>query len=349
MKNLLKSVFAKSPPKQLRILPQDITIEVGAGQTLLEAALGQGISYPHDCTVGTCASCKSRLKEGRVREATPFGYTLSKEELDAGYILACQAFPRDGLTVVEIDADAADLPPAETYAATLVTREPLTHDILKVTLKVDRPLAYVAGQYANLLAPGLSDTRSYSFATAPQREGRRELEFYIRKVPGGEFTEALFKGELDGAPLEVVAPEGTFHLRAGDAPMVCIAGGSGLAPLISVLEHARNNRIRRKCTLLFGARTQADLYQLDVVKAIDAAWLDDFAFIPVLSHEPEGSDWSGARGWVTDHISAEFCQGAEGYLCGPPPMIDAAITRLVESGITIDRIHYDKFTDKRNQ
>lgn len=349
MKNLLKSVFAKAPPKHLRILPQDITIEVGAGQTLLEAALAKGIAYPHDCTVGTCASCKSRLTEGRVREATPFGYTLSKEELDAGYILACQAFPRDVLTVVQIDASNVALPTPETYAATIVSREPLTHDILKVLVKVDRPLTYVAGQYANLRAPGLSDSRSYSFAAAPQRNGRVELEFYIRKVPGGEFTEALFRGDLDAQPLEVVAPEGTFHLRAGDAPMVCIAGGSGLAPLVSLLEHARNNRIRRKCTVLFGARTQADLYQTDVLRAIGDGWLDDFAFIPVLSHEPEDSDWVGARGWVTDHVSAESCDGSEGYLCGPPPMIDAAITRLVENGITIDRIYYDKFTDKRDR
>ena len=111
MRDLLKSVFGKSKPKQLRILPQDVTIELGQGQTLLEAALANGVAYPHDCTVGTCASCKCRLKQGRVREATPFGYTLSKAELDAGYILACQAFPRDDLTVVEIEPASADLLP----------------------------------------------------------------------------------------------------------------------------------------------------------------------------------------------------------------------------------------------
>lgn len=349
MRDFLKSVFGKSKPKQLRILPQDVTIDLRQGQTLLEAALANGIAYPHDCTVGTCASCKTRLKQGRVREATPFGYTLSKEELDAGYILACQAFPRDDVTVVEIESAALDLPPAETYEANIVATEPLTHDIMKVTVQADRAVNYVAGQYANFRMADGSRARSYSFATAPQRKGRTTLEFYIRKVPGGEFTKALFNGQLDGKSLEMEAPHGNFHLRGGDAPLVCVAGGSGLAPLVSMLEHARVNRIRRQCTLLFGARTQADLYQLDAIQSIASNWQDDFRFIPVLSHEPDESNWDGARGLVTDYITADFCVGAEGYLCGPPPMIDAAIATLTQHGLPIDRIFYDKFTDSRDQ
>ncbi|VWC94346.1 MULTISPECIES: 2Fe-2S iron-sulfur cluster-binding protein [Burkholderia] len=345
MRDFLKAAFGKSKPRQLRILPQDVTIEIGQGQTLLEAALAQGVAYPHDCTVGTCASCKTRLKQGRVREATPFGYTLSKQELDAGYILACQAFPRDELTVVEIEPAAVDLQPAEKYAATIVASEPLTHDILKVTVQTDRAINYAAGQYANLRKVGGGRARSYSFANAPQRKGRTTLEFYIRKVPGGEFTEALFSGQLDGTSLEMEGPLGNFHLRGGEAPMVCVAGGSGLAPLMSVLEHARGNRIRRDCTLLFGARTQADLYQLDAIEHIAAHWQGGFRFIPVLSHEPIDSDWRGARGLVTDHIEAGFCSGAEGYLCGPPLMIDAAIPALGRYGIPVDKVFYDKFTD----
>lgn len=348
MRDFLKSVFGKSQPKKMRVLPQDVTIEFGANQTLLEAALANGIAYPHDCTVGTCASCKTRLRQGRVREATPFGYTLSKEELDAGYILACQAFPRDEFTVVELEPPSLDLPPVEKYAARILVSEPLTHDILKVTLQTDRPVKYLAGQYANLRLPGATRFRSFSFANSPQRKGRTTLDFYIRKVPGGEFTEALFSGALDGKPLEMDAPQGTFYLRGGNAPMVCIAGGSGLAPLVSILEYARINRIKRKCVLLFGARTHSDLYQLDVLRNIASNWQESFEFIPVLSHEAEGSDWGGTRGLVTDHIVPEFCEGAEGYLCGPPPMIDAAIAKLISHGVPLDRIFYDKFTNASN-
>lgn len=350
MLKLFKSAFGRSDtPKRLQILPQDVTIDIESGKTLLEAALAQGFPYPHDCTVGTCATCKAKLKQGRVREATPFGYTLSKEELDAGYILTCQAFPRDDLTVVELPLAGLDLPPAQQYSGCITATEALTHDIVKVSVQTDRPVDYVAGQYANLLAPGMARARSYSFATAPQRGGKSELVFFIRKVPGGEFTEALFAGELTGKQLAIEAPLGTFYLRDGNGPLVCIAGGSGLAPLLSLLEQARNGRIRRRCTLLFGARTQADLYQLDTIHSLAANWPEAFEFVPVLSHEPEDSGWSGARGLVTDFITSEMAAGAQGYLCGPPPMVDAAITGLTRHGISIDDIHYDKFTDSRDQ
>ena len=115
MRNFLQSLMGKSAAKQMQVMPQGVTVTIAAGKSLLESALAQGVAYPHNCTVGTCASCKSKLVQGRVREATPFGYTLSKEELDAGYILACQAFPRDDLTIVEIPAPGADLPAPEAF------------------------------------------------------------------------------------------------------------------------------------------------------------------------------------------------------------------------------------------
>jgi p-cymene monooxygenase electron transfer component len=352
MLKFLKSLLGKPVERQLQILPQNITVNIEAGKTLLETALAHGIAFPHDCTVGTCASCKSKLKQGRVREATPFGYTLSKQELDAGYILACQAFARDELTVVEIEAPGADLPPPESFTGTITSTEALTHDILKVTVRTDRKIHYVAGQYASIKAPGLSRARHYSFADAPQREGRSELHFFIRKVPGGAFTDALFSGKLNGQELAVDGPHGNFHLRGGDAPMVCVVGGSGLAPLLSVLDQARKSRIKRPCILLFGARTQADLYMLDTLHGMADAWLDHYKFVPVLSHEPPDSDWSGARGFVTDFI-ADMAgdiawHQAEAYMCGPPPMIDAAISTLMNLGMSLDAIYYDKFTDGRD-
>jgi p-cymene monooxygenase electron transfer component len=350
MRSFLKSVLGRSDErKKLQILPKDLTIDIEPGKTLLEAALAKGIPYPHDCTVGTCATCKVRLKQGRVREATPFGYTLTKEELDAGYILSCQAFPRDPLTVVELPSAELELPVPQSYSGVVTAIEPLTHDILKVSVRTDRPLTYVAGQYANLWAPGMGRPRSYSFATAPQRGGKSELAFFIRKVPGGEFTEALFAGELDGKTLEIEGPLGAFYLRDGDAPLICIVGGSGLAPVLSLLEQARNSRIRRRCTLLFGARTQGDLYQTDVIASLAGNWPERFDFVPVLSHEPVDSGWTGARGLVTDLITADMAAGAQGYVCGPPPMVDAAIAALTRCGISIDDIHYDRFTDSRDR
>jgi p-cymene monooxygenase electron transfer component len=251
--------------------------------------------------------------------------------------------------VVELPSSELELPVPQTYSGEITAVEPLTHDILKVGVRTDRPVTYVAGQYANLRAPGMARARSYSFATAPLRGGKSELTFFIRKVPGGQFTEALFAGELGGKSLEIEAPLGAFHLRDGDAPLVCIVGGSGLAPVLSLLEHARNSRIRRRCTLLFGARTQADLYQTDVIGSLAGNWPERFEFLPVLSHEPDDSGWKGARGLVTDLITADMAAGAQGYVCGPPPMVDAAIAALTRCGISIDDIHYDRFTDSRDK
>ncbi len=353
MRSLFKSMFGKAGPRPtVEIRPAGVTITLESGQTILEAALSQGVAYPHNCTVGTCGSCKTRLLQGQVKAVSDFGYTLSATELKAGYILACQAVPREAGTVVEIADPGADLPPPESFIGRVVSTVALTHDILQVEIATDRPLKYVAGQYASVRLPGMSRARHYSFAAAPQREGRATQSFFIRKVPDGEFTQALFAGALKELTLEIEAPHGDFHLRPGNAPMVCMAGGSGLAPLISVLEDMRKRRIHRPCTLLFGARTQVDLYALDQIADIAATWHETFRFIPVLSQEPAASAWTGSRGMVTDFIAlpgsghtAQAWQDAEGYLCGPPPMIDAGIEKLVSLGVPLQHIHYDKFTD----
>ena len=347
MRGFLKSMFGGGASRCAEIRPLGVTIEVAAGQTLLEAALAQGVAYPHNCTVGTCGSCKTRLIDGQIQATSDFGYTLSKPELEAGYILACQAVLRQAMTVVEIAAPAADLAAPESFEARIVATEALTHDIVKVTVEADRPVKFVAGQYASFVAPGMPRGRNYSFADAPARSGKKTLAFFVRKVPGGEFTEALFSGAFAGKTLQMEAPHGAFYLRPGVAPMVCIAGGSGLAPLLSVLEDMRMRRVRRPCTLLFGARTQADLYAIDQIRNLASSWLDSFEFIPVLSQEPADSGWTGVRGFVTDFISkAQLDVSAgEAYLCGPPPMIDAGIDKLVQLGMPLQNIFYDKFTD----
>jgi len=346
----LKSLFGPKEAKMVEVAPFGARYEVPSGQTMLEAALANNLLFPHNCTVGTCGSCKCKLKTGRVSALTDFGYTLSQQEIAAGFILACQAVPKDPLTQVEVEASGGDVPPPEKFEAKIVAREELTHDILKVTLELDRPINFVAGQYANLKYPNIGRARNYSFADAPTRDGRTQINFFIRKVPGGAFTEDLFKGALDEIPIDVDAPHGNFHLHSGDGPMICIAGGSGLAPLMSVLEDARKNRVKRPCAFLFGARTPKDLYCLDQIKQLQQGWADEFVFLPVLSHEPADSDWKGARGLVTQFITDALPEvdwnKAEGYMCGPPGMIDAGIASMTEVGVPLESIFYDKFTDE---
>jgi p-cymene monooxygenase electron transfer component len=347
---LFKSLFGAKEAKFVEVAPFGARYQVPSGETMLEAALKNGVPFPHNCTVGTCGSCKCKLKSGRVSALTDFGYTLSQQEIAAGFILACQAIPKDALTQVEVESQALDAPNVEQFTGKIASTETLTHDILKITIELDRPIHFVAGQYANLKYPNIKRARNYSFADAPDRDGRKAISFFIRKVPNGMFTEALFKGELADVTIDVEGPHGNFHLHPGSTPMICIAGGSGLAPLLSVLEKARKDRVKRPCAFLFGARTQADLYALEQINQIAQNWADKFVFLPVLSHEPADSSWTGARGlvtqFITDALPGADWANAEGYMCGPPGMIDAGIASMTEVGMKLDAIFYDKFTDE---
>lgn len=342
---MFKKLFGKRPDARVKLVPGGQEFTVGRNQTVLESALAAGIAFPHDCTVGTCGSCRSRLVSGKVDAITPFGYTLSREELAGGYILACQAVPESDL-VVEIDIAADDAAPVRT-AARLVAAQDLTHDIKRVTWETDTPVHYRAGQYMNISWPGAPGPRSYSFSAAPAADGQTRLSTFIRKVPGGAFTEALFSGALADVAFEIEAPHGAFWLRDGDGPIVLIGGGSGLAPLMSVLEDAAARGVRRDAILLFGGRAARDLYCADDIAALAARWQGTFDYRPILSEEAV----EGVRfGLVTAEIPAALhdlggAAGLQAYLCGPPGMIDAALAALAAGGVPLPAIHYDKFTD----
>jgi p-cymene methyl-monooxygenase electron transfer component len=340
---MLKKLFAKRAAPRVTLQPGGASFEVGRNQTVLESALAQGIAYPHDCTVGTCGSCRSRLVSGKVDAITPFGYTLSREELAGGYILACQAVPESDLTI-EVDIEAIA---AQRCAARLVETRDLTHDIKAVTWETDTPIDYRAGQYMAVTWPGAPGPRNYSFAAAPVAGGTTRLTSFVRKVPGGAFTERLFGEDLADLAFEIEAPHGSFWLRDGSGPILLVGGGSGLAPLISLLEDAANRGVKRNAILLFGGRTPRDLYCRDEIAAVAARWQGRFEYWPVLSEESA----EGLRaGMVTAEIPAALAAlggtaGLQAYLCGPPAMIDAGIAVLAEGGLALPDIHYDKFTD----
>lgn len=339
-----KSIFGGSGPRRVEIVPGNRIFDVKSGQTVLESALKLGIAYPHDCTVGTCGTCRTKLKSGRVAAITPFGYTLSKDELDAGFILACQALPKSDL-VIEVELASTGSIAAVAQTATVARTDDLTHDIKRVTWRVAQPLGWRAGQYVNVRWNGGSEHRSYSFADAPSRDGATEISTFMRHVPGGAFTDLVFTGDPTAATFEIDGPHGNFWLREGIGPILCIAGGSGLAPIISLLQDAANRRVRRDCLLLFGARGERDLYAERELAAVRNAWTAAFDFWPVLSVD-QAEEYRG--GVVTDHVAAALERlggGVHAYMCGPPPMIDAAIHSLTGHGIAIEDIHYDKFTD----
>ena len=307
------------------------SVEMQQGETLLDAALRSGLDFPHSCRVGGCGSCKCRVQKGAVRELTETAYLLTQAELDAGTVLACQSVPREDVVV---DVELARGVPGEIVAQTA-----LTHDTVRLDIQLDEAIDYRAGQFANVRIDGLEGvTRSYSFASPATDDGR--VSFFVRRVPGGQFSTLVNDASVVGRRVHVDAPHGDFWLRASDAPIVAVAGGSGLAPIRALLQDAMAAGIARPVTLYFGARTRDDLYALDDIEALRAGWPADFTFVPVLSHAVDDTEWTGLRGMVTDHLDPTA--GSHAYLCGPPAMVDAAVDVLATKGVTT--VHFDRFT-----
>lgn len=319
-------------------------VTLARNETVLNAALRHGIDFPHSCKVGGCAACKCRLVSGQVRELTDKSYLLSREEIRDQLILGCQSIPLSDV-VVELPVN----PLANQHRTGVITgRRMLTHDIAEIRVTLDEPVRYLPGQHASLQALDTDiPARCYSFAEACAESGNRDVSFFVRRVPDGRMSGWLLSPDGPEQRVKLTASLGAFYLRPGPEPLLCMAGGSGLAPLMSLLEGAvATDAVYRPVTLLMGARAQRDLYCLDRIEALRQRWRAPFTFLPVLSEEPADSGWTGPRGWVTEALTTDNSAGAQGYLCGPPPMIEVAMERLTALGMAPDAIFFDKFSDQ---
>jgi ferredoxin-NADP reductase/ferredoxin len=322
------------------------SFQANAGETVLNGALRHDIGFPFSCKVGGCGTCKCQLLSGKVKELTDKSYLLTKEEIQANFILGCQSIPRSDVQIRIPDFSAT---PSK-HTGTVVRQETLTHDIVEVFVQLDQQLSYQAGQHT-VLQPVEGDIpgRCYSFAHAAPEGGTNEVSFFVRRVPHGRLSNWLSSEQALGRPVSMTANQGDFYLREARHPMLCMAGGSGLAPIISLLEGCLTHSAReRDVVLMMGARSQRDLYYLPQIKSLMARWKGDFRFTPILSDEPDNSDWMGARGLAPDHLSNTTVQGAQAYLCGPPPMVTAATNRLQALGMPPENIFADAFLDQKH-
>lgn len=282
-----------------------------------------------------------RLVEGKVQQLTDTSYVLDARERKAGSILACQTRLLGDVRIdIQWPESRRDNGPIDGAVERV---RPLTADIVEMTIRLKAPMTYTAGQYAQISVPSLGIERSYSFACAPDKAPQSLLCFYVRLVPGGAFTGWLSGGR--GGPVQVRGPMGGFIMAHSPAPLLLIAGGSGLAPIKAMLEQELRDGCTREATFLFGARTASDLYALNELETIAAGWSGRFEFVPVLSHEPAGSGWTGALGMVTDGLAVRVSDlgRREAYLCGPPPMVDAATAALRACGVAAQSIRADRF------
>lgn len=336
----------------VRFEPVGITIEADEDETVLNAAFRQGIMLMHGCKEGQCASCKSFLLDGEVDLDRYSTFALPDYEEEEGYTLLCRAHAYSDLEVELVNYDEDMLRsgvPLVEIAAEVEAIEPLTHDIRRLVLRLTEPdrLTFHAGQYVDLIIPGDDGAhRSFSMANTPAQADR--LEFMIKLYEGGRFSGLLAEGgglEV-GQELAARGPYGMFTLRdSSPRRLVFIGGGAGMAPIVSLLESMAEKGSTREATYYYGARTRSDLFHLDEVRALEER-LPSFRFVPALSEEEPSDGWEGETGLVTDLVERleEDLSEVDAYLCGPPPMVDAAIAMLMARGTPEAYIYYDKFT-----
>lgn len=339
---MFRRLFKSKPTPTISIPDQSIRFEVDRGKTMLEAALEQGVPFPHSCKVGTCGTCRYHLLRGDIRELLSSAMGLTAEQYQRGERLACQTLPKGDLEIC-LESALVGVPNVVSMDGVIVAQHQKTPDIIILELELDSALHFNPGQFAEITIPDANVTRSYSFANLP---GTCRAEFHVRLVPGGAFSGWLSAGSRCGEKVMVRGPFGQFGLTDSVGPMICIAGGTGLAPIKSILQSMQVSGLRRRVIFMYGTRHASNLYFGDDVRNWKEKWRDTFEFVPVLSAEPEGSSWCGLRGFVTEHIPADIGHDWEAYLCGPPPMVDAAEQALSRLGVERGSIHADRFFDR---
>jgi phenol hydroxylase P5 protein len=333
---------------QLTIEPLGQTIEVEEGQTLLDASLRAGIYLPHACCHGLCATCKVQVTDGEIDHGEASNFALMDYEREEGLCLACCAMPQSDVTIeadIDVEPDALNLP-VQDFEGTVSRIENLTPTIKGVWIRLDdaQGLRFQAGQYINLHVPGEHSARAFSLAQAPSQPG--EVELNIRRVPGGKATTWVHEELKAGDRVTVSGPYGRFFVRkSAKVPLLFLAGGSGLSSPKSMILDLLEEGCQLPITLVHGARTRDELYCHEDFEAL-AAQHGNFTYVPVLSNEPEGSGWTGKRGFVHEAAKEQFgndFRGHKAYLCGPPVMIDACITTLMQGRLFERDIYTEQF------
>jgi len=334
---------------QVNIESSGDSFPVDPGQSILTAALQHGIKLPYGCRNGTCTSCIASLISGQVHYPDGKPEALKDSTMDRPVAL-CKACAHSDLLIA-----IRELPPSPDIQVKILPcrveqLQRLSHDVMQVMLKLPATerLSFLAGQYIEFI---LKDgrRRAFSIANAPHQDER--LELHIRHVPGGSFTGHVFADMQNRAMLRIEGPLGSFYLREeSPRPIIMMAGGTGFAPLKSILEHAFHIGFERPIHLFWGVQAQRDLYMNDLPRS----WAQQhplFDYTPVLFNPAAGEPpWEGATGPVGDAV-LQTCLDLSDfdiYMSGPPAMIEAATPQLVEHGAQPENLYSDAFEFARD-
>jgi benzoate/toluate 1,2-dioxygenase reductase component len=316
-------------------------IDCNRGETVLDAAYRQKVNLPMDCSDGVCGTCKCRCEEGRYDLGDDYiADALSAEEADEGLVLTCQMVPAsDCIIAVPVPSRSCKLT-ATAHGATIAAVECVSDStiLLRVTLDHPETLDFLPGQYVNLQIPGTRDMRAYSFSSKP---GATTAQFLIRNVPGGRMSRWLTEQARPGDRLSMMGPQGSFFLRDVVRPVLMLAGGTGLAPILSMLEVLADRGCGWPIHLIYGVTHDRDLVEIDRLNGL-AARLADFSWKACVSSAAASYP---CKGFVTDHLNdVPFdIGGCDVYLCGPPVMVEVLRTAFRDRGVTPVHFRYEKF------
>lgn len=319
-------------------------------ETVLAAALRQGVTLAYSCRNGDCGTCKGKIIAGQVDYGKYDAKAMRDEERAHGAALFCQAVPLSDLVIDAKEIAAAAGIPIRILPARVAKLERLADDVMQLSLKLaeGQRLQFLAGQYIDILLSG-NRRRSFSLANAPQADA--VLQLHIRHVPGGFFTEQVFTTLKERDLLRFQGPLGTFFLRgnadvpdAEKRPAILVAGGTGFAPIKSMIEQALAVDATRPLHLYWGVRARRDLY----LHELPLSWAREhagFRYTPVLSAPLPDDAWTGRTGWVHEAVVADYpdLSAHAVYGSGPPPMIAALKQAVKMHGLADDRLYYDSF------
>ena len=315
-------------------------VECKAGEKVLDAAFRARINLPMDCSDGVCGTCKCRAESGRYDLGDDYiEDALSDDEKSSGLVLTCQMVPQSDCVIAVPASSNVCKTEQSRFAATVSKIEP--HNDAAVVLELDVEATapvFLPGQYVNIDVPGSAQHRSYSFSSAP---GDSRIRFLIKKIPGGVMSTWL-ESACPGNRVELTGPLGSFYLRAVERPLLFLAGGTGLAPFLAMLEVLARVASQQKVHLIYGVTRDLDLVQVEALDGY-AAKLPNFSYATVVA---DADSAHPRKGWVTQHIPVEALNegDVDVYLCGPPPMVDAVRQYFDDNGMKPNSFHYEKFT-----
>lgn len=333
----------------ITVEPLGVEVSCRPDQSILEACLRQGVNLPHACTHGTCATCKVEILDGDVDLGDASAFALLDSERAEGKALICTARPKSDVTI-EADVNEEDgvvFHPVRDFTATVTLVEDCAREIRRLRLQLNHEISFNPGQYVQVQIPGRGVTRSWSIASPPGSGDTIELN--IRRTAGGLGTDGwVFASLQTGDEVTLTGPYGRFFLREQRSePAILIGGGTGLAPLKAMVRHVLETGTDHRLCLYHGARTRADLYDVDYFTELQERSGGQLSYRPVLSEE----DLEGFRhGNVTDAVDEDFqtCAGHVAYLCGPPPMVEAALKMLMKKRLFPRDIYREDFFDARD-